>query len=251
MHILIVEDEDFAAKRLHKLLKEVLPELNNVSFTKSVKETLSFLMTSKPDLILMDIQLSDGVSFKVFEQMEITTPVIFTTAYDQYAIKAFDANSVAYLLKPVRKTELEKAIAKYKQLFNQSQTDMLQLWQQIKEKEPTYKQRFIAQRGEKIFYLQAENIAYFYVIQKDVYAVTFDKKTYALDSSLESITEQIDPNIFFRINRQYVINIKSIDSMVARSRGRIKLNLQPPVSDPEETIVSVTRSGDFKAWLDK
>lgn len=196
MHVLIVEDEDFAAKRLHKLLKEVMPELRNVSFTKSVKETLRYLIANKPDLILMDIQLSDGISFKVFEQMEITIPVIFTTAYDQYAIKAFDANSVAYLLKPIRKQELEKAVAKYKQLFNQSQSDMLQLWQQIRDKKPTFKQRFIAQRGEKIFYLQTENIAYFYVIQKDVYAVTFDEKTYALDSSLESIAEQIDPNIF-------------------------------------------------------
>jgi DNA-binding LytR/AlgR family response regulator len=251
MKILIVEDEDFAAKRLEKLVNEVLTDKHQINFTRSVKETIDYLMSDKPDLIFMDIQLSDGVSFKVFEQLEVSTPVIFTTAYDQYAIKAFETNSVAYLLKPIRKQELEKAITKFQQIFEPKQTNMMELWQKIRSGETPYKQRFLAQRGEKLYYVQTENIAYFYVIQKDVYATTFDNKTYALDASLEAVNEQIDPNKFFRINRQYIVQLKAIESMVARSRGRIKLNLEPPVADSEETVVSVNRSADFKSWLDR
>ena len=214
MNILIVEDEDFAAKRLEKLVKEVLPQHKMISFARSVKETIDFLMSHKPDLIFMDIQLSDGVSFKVFEQLEVTIPVIFTTAYDQYAIKAFEANSVAYLLKPIRKKELENAVAKYQQLYMSAQPDMMQLLQKIRNGETPYKQRFLAQRGEKLYYIETEKIAYFYVIQKDVYATTFESKTYALDASLESINDQLDPNKFFRINRQYIVQLEAIESMV-------------------------------------
>jgi len=251
MNVLIVEDEDFAAKRLIKMVNEVLPEAHVSAHVKSVKETISWLLKNKPDLIFMDIQLSDGISFNIFEQIDIQTPVIFTTAYDQYAIKAFEANSLGYILKPVQRKDLEKAVEKYRHLYDGQKVDLKELWQQMREGENLYKQRFLVQRGEKLVYVKTADIAFFYAIQKDVYATTFEGKTYAMDNSLDAINEKIDPKDFFRINRKFIIHIAAIESMVARSRGRVKVNLNPPADDPEEAVVSVERAADFKKWLNR
>ncbi len=251
MEVLIVEDEAVAVKRLEKILTEVAPEINVVARTGSVKDSVRWLMKNKPDLIFMDIQLSDGISFNIFDQLDVSIPVIFTTAYDQYAIKAFEANSLGYLLKPVRSNELKKAIEKYNSFYKSSATDFNALWDQIRNQKPAYKQRFMVQRGEKILHVSTSEMAYMYAIQKDVFATTFDNKSYALEFTLEKLSGMLDPEMFFRINRKYVININAIDSMVARSRGRIKVNLNPPADDPEEAVVSVDRSPEFKKWLDK
>ncbi len=251
MNVLIVEDEAVAVKRLEKILTEVAPEINVIARTGSVKESVRWLMKNKPDLIFMDIQLSDGISFNIFDQLDVTMPVIFTTAYDQYAIKAFEANSLGYLLKPVRSSELKRALEKYNSFYKGSATDFNALWEQIRTQKPAYKQRFMVQRGEKILHVSTSEMAYMYAIQKDVFATTFDNKSYALDFTLEKLSGMLDPEMFFRINRKFIININAIDSMVARSRGRIKVNLNPPADDPEEAVVSVDRSPDFKKWLDK
>ncbi|WP_462280354.1 LytR/AlgR family response regulator transcription factor [Salinivirga cyanobacteriivorans] len=251
MNVLVIEDESFAAKRLVKMIAEILPEATISAPLKSVKESIAWLMKNTPDLIFMDIQLSDGVSFNIFEQIDIQTPVIFTTAYDQYAIKAFEANSLGYILKPVQRKNLEKAVAKYKHFYHGQKVDLKEVWQQIKSGQDVYKQRFLVQRGEKLVYIKTADIAFFYAIQKDVYANTFEGKTYAMDSSLESINDKIDPAVFFRINRKFVINIGAIESMIARSRGRVKVNLNPPADDPEEAVVSVERAADFKKWLNR
>lgn len=251
MNVLIVEDEDFAAKRLIKMVNEILPEAHVSGHVKSVKETISWLLKNTPDLIFMDIQLSDGISFNVFDQIDLQTPVIFTTAYDQYAIKAFEANSLGYILKPVQRKDLEKAVEKYRHFYDGQKLDLKKLWQQLKSGETLYKQRFLVQRGEKLVYVKTADIAFFYAIQKDVYATTFEGKTYAMDSSLESINDIIGPAVFFRINRKFVINIAAIESMIARSRGRVKVNLKPPADDPEEAVVSVERAADFKKWLNR
>ncbi|MDA3865537.1 MAG: LytTR family DNA-binding domain-containing protein [Salinivirgaceae bacterium] len=251
MDVLVVEDEQVAAKKIIKLLNDVAPHMRVVGQTASVKESVKWLMKNKPDLIFMDIQLSDGTCFNIFEQLQVDAPVVFTTAYDQYAIKAFEINSLAYLLKPVRKSAMVNALAKYERFYRTQTLDMNQLLAQVQGTTSTCRERFLVQIGEKIMHITTSDIAWFHVIEKDVYAVTKANKTYPLDFSLDAIMDEIDQCKFFRINRRYIINIDAIDSMVAYSRGRVKVHLNPPASVPEEVVVSVERASSFKKWLNR
>ncbi|MFB6342962.1 LytR/AlgR family response regulator transcription factor [Saccharicrinis sp. FJH62] len=249
MKVLIIEDEQFAAEKLEQMVLEINPSISVAAKTGSIKESVKWLMNNSVDLIFLDIQLSDGISFSIFEQVMINTPVIFTTAYDQYAIKAFQLNSIAYLLKPIRRIELEESLQKYQTLKSAFAIDFETLLANIQGREPEYKKRFLIQLGEKIRKVEIGEIAYFFVLEKAVYMRTFQGKSYPVDYTLDKLESMINPEKFFRINRKYIVSIDSISNMVAYSRSRFKLELIPVADDELDTIVSIDRSADFKKWL--
>jgi DNA-binding LytR/AlgR family response regulator len=181
----------------------------------------------------------------------VNTPVIFTTAYDQYAIKAFQLNSIAYLLKPIRKTELEDSLKKYKQLKSAFSIDFEFLMEGIQNKKTDYKKRFLIQIGDKIKKIETHEIAWFYALEKNVFLTTFSNQSIAIDYSLDALENLLDPEQFFRINRKYFLNMNAIESMTAYSRGRVKIKLNPPAENEMDTIVSVERAAGFKKWLNR
>jgi DNA-binding LytR/AlgR family response regulator len=215
----------------------------------SIKESTKWLFGNSADLIFLDIQLSDGISFSIFEQVSINTPVIFTTAYDEYAIKAFQLNSISYLLKPIRKNDLAESLQKYRSLKSALSIDFDLLLANIQGRDPDYKKRFLIQIGEKIRKIEVSEIAYFYVLDKGVYMRTFQGNSYSIEYTLDKLETILNPSSFFRINRKYLVNMDSITNMVAYSRGRVKLDLKPNVDDELETVVSIDRSTEFKKWL--
>jgi two-component system, LytTR family, response regulator LytT len=249
MNVLIVEDEILAADKLERMLKEIDPSINIMAKLGSIKESTKWLLQNSADLIFLDIQLSDGISFSVFDQVSINTPVIFTTAFDQYAIKAFQVNSISYLLKPIRKTDLADSLKKYQSLKSAFSIDFDMLLANIQGKEPGYKKRFLIQIGEKIRKIEVSEIAYFYVLDKGVYLRAFQGNSYSIEYTLDKLESMLNPSSFFRINRKYFVNMDSIANMVAYSRGRVKLDLKPTADDELDTVVSIDRSADFRKWL--
>jgi DNA-binding LytR/AlgR family response regulator len=249
MKILIIEDEKIAAERLQHMLNDINPDIEVRAKLGSVKESILWLREHSVDLILIDIQLSDGHSFSIFDEINISTPLIFTTAYDQYAIKAFQLNSVSYLLKPIQKNELRAALDKFERLKTAFSIDFDTLRSVYHGQKPEYKKRFLISIGEKLKKVEANDIAYFYAMEKSVFCKTFQDKTLPVDYSLDNLEELLDPEYFFRINRKYMINMEAIEQMVAWSRSRIKLDLNPPIKGEEDAIVSISRSSEFKKWM--
>jgi len=249
MRILIIEDEVYAAEKLEQMLLEINPSITVLAKLGSINESVKWLINHTCDLIFLDIQLSDGISFSIFDQIAINTPIIFTTAYDQYAIKAFQLNSISYLLKPIRKMELEESLKKYQSLKSAFGIDFDMLLANIQGREPDYKKRFLIQIGEKIKKVELSEIAYFFVLEKAVFMKTFQGNTYPVDYTLDKLESLINPEKFFRINRKYIVNMDAISNMSAYSRSRIKLELKPKAEDEFDTIVSIERSSDFKKWL--
>lgn len=249
MNVLIIEDERLAAEKLEQMLHEIDASIRVMAMLGSIKESVKWLMQHTADLIFLDIQLSDGISFSIFKQVTVTTPIIFTTAYDQYAVKAFQLNSISYLLKPIRKNDLAESLQKYKSLKSAFSIDFEALVAHIQGREPDYKKRFLIQIGEKIRKIEVSEIAYFFVLDKSIYLKTFQGNAYPLDFTLDKIEGMLNPEMFFRINRKYLVNMDSISNMVAYSRGRIKLELRPKTEDEFDSIVSIDRSPDFKKWM--
>jgi DNA-binding LytR/AlgR family response regulator len=251
MTILIIEDEEPAYKRLQKMLKELEPDHTLLDQIVSVSSAVKwFKQNEAPDLIISDIQLSDGVSFEIFKQVDIKCPVIFTTAYDQYAIEAFKVNSIDYLLKPVKKDELEKAVAKFKALTPATATPAIDINKLLQSLQPTgtdYKKRFVVRYGEHIKTIDIEEVVYFYTEDKATFLCTKDARRFVVDFNLDTLDSILDPKVFFRINRQYIISIHSIAEMFAYSKSRVLIKLNP--ASKHETIVSTERSADFKLWL--
>lgn len=252
MTILIIEDEEPAYKRLQKMLKELEPDHTLLNQIVSVSSAVKwFKENNAPDLIISDIQLSDGISFEIFKQVDIKCPVIFTTAYDQYAIEAFKVNSIDYLLKPVKKEELEKAVTKFKTLTPLTAAtpaiDINKLLQSLQPASTDYKKRFVVRYGEHIKTIDIEEVVYFYTEDKATFLCTKDSRRFVVDFNLDTLDSLLDPKVFFRINRQYIISIHSIAEMFAYTKSRVLINLNPP--SKHETIVSTERSADFKHWL--
>lgn len=251
MTILIIEDEEPAFKRLQKMLKDIEPDHTLVDQIVSVSSAVKwFAENESPDLILSDIQLSDGISFEIFKQVEINCPIIFITAYDQYAVEAFKVNSIDYLLKPVKKEELEKAVTKFKSRVTANTTpaiDINKLLQSLQPAGTEYKKRFVVRYGEHIKTIDTEEVVYFYTEDKATFLCTKDARRFVVDFNLDTLDSILDPKLFFRINRQYIIGIHSIAEMFAYSKSRVLIKLNPP--SKHETIVSTERSADFKHWL--
>ena len=250
MNAIIIEDEKLAATRLENMINEIDPAIIISAKLESIKDSVKWLSLNKCDLIFCDIQLSDGISFNIFERIEIDTPVIFTTAYDQYAIKAFKLNSIDYLLKPIKSKELADSIKKYKSIKSSSMIDYEEILNAIKNKEEVYKKRFLIQYGSKIKKIETEQIAFFYAMEKSVFASTFEGNTYPIDYTLDKLEEIIDPKKFFRINRKILLHLDAIKEMIPYSRSRIMIKTIPSPPNEIEALVSVERAGDFKKWLD-
>jgi len=249
--VLILEDEDAASQRLKKMIAEILPEAEFLAIIPSVKQGLEWLAANKhPDLIFADIQLNDGTSFDIFNQVKVNSPVIFTTAYDTYALDAFKLNSVDYLLKPVKRSDLDVAIEKFKAVHaspkKEGNNNLQQLLNAL-QKTQQYKQRFVLRIGDHMKIIEVADIAYFYTENKGNYIITKDNKRFLADNNLDQLESLLDPKLFFRINRQFIIGYSSIAEMFSYSKSRVLLKLNPPTKF--DTIVSTERSAAFKAWL--
>ena len=251
MRILVIEDEEPAAKRLQKMIREILPEAEITGTIVSVSSGIKWCRENEqPDIVFSDIQLADGLSFEIFQSVNLSCPVVFTTAYDQYAIEAFKVNSIDYLLKPIKKDELERAISKFNKLNHPTTSpplDIHKLLQSFSTGKQEYKTRFVVKYGEHIKTINISEVAYFYTEDKISFMVTREARRYAIDYNLDALDSMLDTKIFFRINRQYIIGIHSIKEMFAYSKSRVLIKLDPPAK--HETIVSTERSGDFKQWL--
>jgi two-component system, LytTR family, response regulator LytT len=248
MRVLIIEDEESAAKRLQKMITEALPQAEIVGSLSSIASSIEWFNNNKqPDLAFLDIHLADGRSFEIFKKAQVNCPVVFTTAFDQYALEAFKVNSIDYLLKPIKKEELERAIAKFRNLhFKSSPINIENLLASINQK-ATYKERFVIKYGDHMKTIQTADIAYICSENRISFAVLKEGKRYALDFTMDQLEEMLDPKLFFRINRQFIIGFSSITEMLSYSKSRVLLKLNPATK--EETIVSTERSSSFKTWL--
>jgi DNA-binding LytR/AlgR family response regulator len=253
MTVLILEDEKLAAEKLEKTLLEVEANARVIARLQSVSSAVEWLSNNPhPDLILSDIQLLDGLCFKIFEQVKVENPVIFTTAYDQYAIKAFEVNSVDYLLKPVQADKLKASIDKLKSRLQKTPVPPVayeEVLKLLKSSQTEYKSRFMVRLGQKIIALPSEKIAYFFSENKLTYIVAKDGKKYPMDQPLDELIDVLDPRVFFRINRQYIVTFESIAEMHPYFKGRIKLMLNPKTED--EVVISSERTPEFKKWIDQ
>lgn len=246
MKVVIVEDEPIAASRLEKMLVKLFGEIELVSQPDSVKSSVEFFKnnTEAIDFVFMDIHLSDGKSFQIFEQVDINVPIIFTTAYDEYALKAFEVNSIDYLLKPIKEQDLKKAIDKWNILSkNRNHVEENKSISNIFNKQS----RIVVRYGSVIKAIEITEAAYFYTSQKVTFMVLKSGESLPIDENLDELESILDAKEFFRINRQYIVSFSAIDSMVAYTKSRVKLNLKPLAE--EETIVSTERSSEFKKWL--
>ncbi len=250
MRIVIFEDEKLASERLIQLLKSIKPEATVLTSMKSVEAAVLWLQNNEhPDLIISDIQLLDGVSFEIFDQVEINCPVIFTTAYDEYAIKAFEVNSIDYLLKPIQKEKLASAIEKYEAQNQPSAGIDLSKIQELIQGEPEYKSRFLVKFGQRIKAIPVEKIAYFYSRDKLSYLVTFEGQKLPVDQTLEELDGLLNPKNYFRVNRKFIVHFDSVADIHPYFKGRVKLDLEPGID--EEIVVSSEKTPVFKKWLDQ
>ncbi|KYG77926.1 LytR family transcriptional regulator [Roseivirga spongicola] len=252
MKVLIVEDESMAAKRLTNLLLKLEPDIEILDQLDSVKTAVKWLSANEADLLFFDIQLADGLSFEILNQVNIQTPIIFTTAFDEYAIKAFKVNSIDYLLKPIDPEELKHALEKFHQNFRQpepQQPNMAMLEQAMKMLTKQYKERFVVKIGEHIHTIPVSDTAYFFSQDKATFLVTEEKKRYIIDYTLEEVEGLIDPQDFFRINRKYLVSMRAVKDIVSYTNSRLRIILHQ--SDEMDAIVSRERVQDFKKWLDR
>lgn len=245
----IIEDEPLTANRLKRLIGKVREDIEIVALLLTVKETLEWLTSNnEPDLYFMDIQLSDGLSFDIFSAFKITKPVIFTTAYDEYAIKAFKANGIDYLLKPIALGDIEKSLARYRQYHPVSPVpDIEDILKRVSEKQPVYKANFLVEWRDQLLSIAETDVAYFHLSNKITYLITPEKR-YAISSTLDYLEKEINPHTFIRINRQFIVSKKCIRNIHLYFRNRLKLYLLPVPE--EDAIVSRERVSEFKIWLD-
>lgn len=251
MKVLIIEDEPQAAQRLENLVKGLEPSAEIAGKIDSIKRAVEWLSKQTPDLIFMDIQLADGISFSIFEQCTVKSPVIFTTAYDAYALKAFKVNSIDYILKPVDKDELQAALTKFKTLVKQEpETKILldNIGQAVQMLTKRYKTRFMIKVGEHIRTVEIENILYFYSQEKTTFCVTLDGRNFILDYTMEQLEEMTDPTRFFRINRKYLIASNAIQDIITYTNSRLRLVIKN--STDNDIVVARERVQEFKDWLD-
>lgn len=251
MKTIIIEDEDFAARRLENMIHDCDSSIEIVAVLPSVKESVAWLKTNPhPDMIFLDIQLEDDLSFAIFEQVKVQSQIIFTTAFDEYAIRAFKLKSIDYLLKPIIREELCNAIQKYREMLAplKQAIDFSSLFNLISQKSITYKERFSVVIGQKIKTYTVPEIAYFYSTEGISFMVLKNKSEYPVDYSLEELTPELNPKDFFRINRKYFVKIDSITNVHIFPKSHLKLELSPlPL---EEVFVSIDKVTAFKKWLD-
>ena len=250
MKAVIVEDEIIAAQNLQRLIAQINKDIEIITVLKSIEDSVEWFSDHPhPDLVFMDIHLSDGSSFTIFDKVKIHAPVIFTTAYDEYALKAFEVNSIDYLLKPINIKDLERAIDKFSRLNKpqNSNEEMIANMLAMFQKEKTvYKSFFLIPHKDKFIPLSVNDIAYIYSENKIANIVTFDHRTFFESNSLDEIQRQIDPALFFRANRQFIISHKAIKDISVWFDSKLSVNLTVDV--PEKIIVSRVKANEFKEW---
>lgn len=248
--ILIIEDEKLAQDHLARLLLGIRPEVTIVERLESVARSVAWLQQHTADLIFLDIHLSDGLSFSIFEQIELNTPIIFTTAYDEYALKAFKVNSVDYLLKPIDEDDLRASLSKYQNLRAPAPAvNFEKLISALRQPAPTWQERFLVHRGERLLSVRTDQIAYFEGEDRYVYLTKTDGSRFIVDYRLSDLEQLLDPQHFFRLNRSFIAHFSAIDGMVNLSKSKIKVDLLPPTK--RQVIVSSEGCAAFKAWLNR
>jgi len=257
MKILIIEDEELAVKKLKKLVAAVAPEAEIVGEADSIAASVAWMQANPaPDLVLMDIELADGQSFEIFNLTEVKSPVIFTTSYDEYALKAFKVNSIDYLLKPVQKEDLEAALKKFNTLKRENTSPgssinmeslVKELQQKLQPKE--YRKRFLVKNAQKLVSVEVDDIAYFYSDGRLNFFKTGDNKKFVVDYTMDELEEMLDPERYFRISRSFYVSVNSIDKIDDYFGNRLILQLKPIVD--KEALVSREKVTDFKKWMGK
>jgi len=255
MKVFIVEDEPHARNELLRLLEKSGEDVKVLGFADSIEDAVFWLnQNQQPDLMFFDIQLSDGLSFEIFNQVQIDIPVIFCTAFDEYAIQAFKVNSIDYLLKPIKLEELIKALNKYNSLSEKySAKDKGLSIQQIEKlldiNKPKYKSRFVAKYGDQIKHIDVSQVAYFHAVDNEVFLVTFENNRYIIDYSLEQISGSISPEDFYRVNRSFIVHINAIKKISKYFNSRLHLELTPQTE--ESVLISRVKVPEFMNWMDK
>ncbi len=252
MKIVIIEDEPQAVERMESLLRQCAPGATVEARLDTIKGAVAWIRSHDPvDLILMDIQLADGLSFEIFNQTEVRSPIIFTTAYNEYALKAFKVNSIDYLLKPISPEDLGAALAKYKHLVGQASSQKMvesigYAMQMLTKK---YKERFVIKVGEHLKTIEVKDVLYFYSQEKFTFAQTVDQRKHILDFTLDQLEGLVDPAAYFRINRKYLVGLAAVQDMISYTNSRLRLTLRH--SDDPEVIVARERVQEFREWLDR
>lgn len=245
MRVLIIEDETAAAKNLSTLLRKTDPSVEILDVLETISDSVEwFSKNPAPDMVFMDIHLSDGRAFNIFENVEVAAPIIFTTAYDQYALEAFKVNSIDYILKPIKEEDLSRAIEKFRKL---SRTEINDYVERTNTKLTGNVRSFLISVRDKLIPLPVDHIAYFYTSSEKVIAVNFDGKPFPIDRSLDHLVGMLDENDFFRANRQFIISRHAVGDMSLWFGSRLAVNLK--VETPERIIISKARVGDFKRWF--
>jgi DNA-binding LytR/AlgR family response regulator len=249
--ILIIEDERLAAEKLERMVTKLRPDVTLLGPIETVDHAVKWLSSNPaPDLILMDIQLADGISFDIFDKVNILSPIIFSTAFDEYAIRAFKVNSIDYLLKPIDPDALETALKKFERMSKALSFDTMRIETLRQQISQTYKSRFLVKVGANMLSVLIRDIELFFISERSVFIHTFQGKTYDLDYSLDQLQQLVDPDQFFRINRNFMVNIDAVTKLVSYSSSRIKLDLTPEFKS-DDLIVSRDKVTEFKKWLDR
>lgn len=251
MKAVIIEDEKIAADLLKNLICQLDENIEVVTILQTVEDSVEWLSINQhPDILFVDIHLADGSSFSIFEKTEVKCPIVFTTAYDEYALKAFEVNSIDYLLKPINKDDLQRALNKYKNLKGERQEvdykTLISRFLTEAENINNYKEHFLVPERDKLVPLAAKDIAYIYIDLKLIKAVTFSGKVYYLNQNLDEMMNQLNPKMFFRANRQYIVSHEAIKDISIWFGNKISLNLTIPTE--EKIIVSKARVAEFKNW---
>lgn len=254
MKTVIVEDEHIAAQNLERILKIIAPDVEVLAVLLSVEESVEWLsLNPAPDLLFLDIHLADGSSFGIFDKIDVKCPVIFTTAYDEYALKAFEVNSVDYLLKPINQKNLERAMDKFRNRMQSNVSPDTQaiadLLSSFRTTQKSYKSNLLVPQKDKLIPLSVDKIACFYTENKAVYAIMGDGRKFMLDSTLDDLYHQLNPELFFRANRQFIVSHKAIVDISIWFGSKVSVNLNVEV--PERIIVSKARVTEFKQWFTK
>jgi two-component system, LytTR family, response regulator LytT len=252
MKIAIIEDEEMAVQQLKSLLPACIVNADIVAVIDTVEEAVAWLNTRPAvDLLLLDIHLADGSCFAIFQQCKMDIPVVFTTAYDQYAIRAFEMNSIDYLLKPVRTEKLQQALDKFKRLTNRRQLtfdqQQLQLIAHEITKATNYKRHFLIPYKDRLIPVEADEFAWFEIKSGVVRGITFDKKHWLLEETLDELAETLNPETFYRANRQYLVSRKAIKEVEYYFNGRFCLHMMPVAEEP--VLISKAKAGRFKDWM--
>lgn len=249
MKVLIIEDEQLAARRLEKMVMDYDPDVQVLGKLESVAESVEWFRTNAhPDLIFLDIHLEDDLSFVIFDKVKVNSPIIFTTAFDEYAIRAFKLKSIDYLLKPIVQEQLNRAIDKYKNWNGRDPgVDLSALYDLINNKNPKYRERFSVSFGQKIRSFETSDVAWFFSLEGETYAKLLDQHEYPIDYSLDNLAAELNPADFFRVNRKILLAHKAIKQVHVFPKSRLKLELNPKPS--EDVFVSLDKVTQFKLWL--